>query len=81
MQKPSLIFGKFEAHTRNCFISLKVFRPGSNYFNEIDIFPVSLISGHSCRTIDNWDFFVLCFLILGSFRLNYEYEIEYEYEF
>ena len=55
-------FGKFEAHTRNCFISLKVFRLGSNYFNEIDIFPLLLISGRSCRTIDNWDFFVLCLL-------------------
>ena len=44
------------------FVSLKVFRPGSNYFNEIDIFPLLLISGRPCRTIDNWDFFVLCLL-------------------
>ena len=57
---------KIEAHTRNCFISLKVFRPGSNYLNEIDIFPVLLISGRSCRTIENWEGFLrIVFVILG----------------
>ena len=59
-------FGKFEAHTRNIFISLKVFRPGSNYFHEIDIFPVLLISGRSCPAYNRQlGFLRIVFVILG----------------